>query len=106
MLRNSIMRRVYTAFLARVLSHPVLLYSALLIVSLVTFAHLVHVRKVVESFFSVPLHSIDDLIINALLRAEIVTIISLSGMVVATILLQRHLWRYRPAATTMVRSTV
>lgn len=91
-LHRKIMRRVYTAFAARIVSHSIMLNVAIFAAALAIFAHVVHVHKVIQSIFSVPLGALPDLVLNAVMRGEVVTLAAIGVMTLAALSVQ---WRVR-----------
>lgn len=88
--KSKIMRRVYATFAARLITHPVTVQVVLLVVSVVAFAQLVHVKRVVENLLATELGSLPGFVFNALTKGEWLTVLALGVMVFTAFSLQ---WR-------------
>jgi len=92
-LQQRVMRRVYYIFALRLMKHPVTVQVALFTLALLVFARLVHVSKVVDNLLSVPLGQVPQHIVNALMRGEVLTLITIGVMVFVALSVPLHFWR-------------
>lgn len=94
-IRRNVMRRVYTLYVARIVSHPLMLYVGLFGSALALFAQNVHVAKVIENFSSNSVAGAPQFILHAIMRGEVLTLVAIGLMVFAALSIQvqvRHLF--------------
>lgn len=101
-IRRAIMRRVYTVFAARIVSHPVIINVALFMVALTAFREVVFVKRVMETLVNMPLGQLPQFFIHALMRGEVVALAALGIMIFTALSLRvqiKHLviptWRHK-----------
>lgn len=91
-MRRTIMRRVYTMFVARIVSSPLLLQVALFAVALTIFRELVWVARVMETLSSMPLSAMPQFALNTIMRGEVLTLAALGVMIFTALSIQ---WQVR-----------
>ncbi len=91
-IRRHVMRQVYLAYTANILSSKLLLYFAMFMVSLTFFREVVFVRRVLESLLNMPVSHIPNFIMDTIMRGEVLTLASLGIMVFTALTIQ---WRVR-----------
>lgn len=89
------MRRVYTLFAAKLVSHPLTLNSALFATALVVFAEVVHVKRVFETLEVMPIAQMPEFLLTRLLDGEVITLLAL-GVIIFTAL--SIPWQFRKLA--------
>ena len=100
------MRRVYTIFAARIVSHQITLNVALFLVALTAFREVVWVKRVMETLFNMPLSAFPQFIINTVMRGEVVTLLALGVMIFTALSIpwQVHKLRMPKVATAVVEA--
>jgi uncharacterized membrane protein len=98
-LKRRIMRRVYVAFAVRIAQHPITLQVGLFAVSLLLFAKLVHVQRILESLLSSSLQNLPQYLFNniagAFQRGEVLTLLTLGVMLFVALSVPMQVWRLR-----------
>lgn len=95
------MRRVYTAYAANIVSSQTMLYSAMFMVALAVFAHLVHIHRLFENLFAQDISHIPQFILNAVLRGEVLTLMAIGVMIFTSLSIQ---WRLRGLFVTKMQA--
>lgn len=91
-IRRNVMRRVYTAYAASIVSSQILLYSSMFLVALAVFAHVVHVHRVLVNLSALSFGQMPQFIFNAVMRGEVLTLTAIGVMVFTALSIQ---WRLR-----------
>lgn len=97
------MRRIYTAFAARLVSHPLMLNAALFGVALAVFAQQVFVARVVDSLLNTQLGALPQFIFKALMRGEALTLMAIGVMVFTALSIS---WQLRIPHLFVARQTI
>lgn len=80
-LHKQIMRRVYLAFLKRILTHELTLQAVLFALALFIFAKLVHVASVVHNLLQVQVGKLPAFAWNTVAQGEVLTLMAIGVMV-------------------------
>ncbi len=91
-IKRNVMRRIYTAYAARIVSSYEMLYVAMFAVALAVFAHMVHVVRVLDNMFNQSFSEIPSFVLHALMRGEVLTLAAIGVMVFTALSIQ---WRVR-----------
>jgi hypothetical protein len=91
-IRRVVMRRVYTLFAARLVSHPLTLHGALFAAALVVFAEVVHVKRVVETLEVMPVARMPEFVLSRLMDGEVLTLIALGVLIFSALSIP---WQFR-----------
>jgi hypothetical protein len=89
------MRRVYTIYTARVVSHPLLLNLAIFAVALTIFRELVFVKRVMETLSNMPISAFPEFVLTTVMRGEVMTLAALGIMIFTAFSIQ---WQIRSVA--------
>lgn len=84
-LQKKIMRRVYYAYVMRIATHPFVTHGMVLALCAYALVHFISVPSIIANMKTVPLGSLDNFILNALMRAE-VWVLLLIGVIFFTVI--------------------
>lgn len=98
---KKIMKRVYLAYVASILSSPLTLYFSIFFVSLTVFTNMVFVARVIENILAVSVKDAPTYIWQTLVNGEAVTLLALGAMVFTALSIQ---WRIRGLFTRGIHS--
>jgi hypothetical protein len=98
-IRRVVMRRVYTMFVANVVSHPLTLQSGLFATAFVVFAEVVHVKRVAETIQAMPIAQVPEFIFLRLLDGEVLTLLALGIMIFTALSIPWQFKKVAPLAT-------
>jgi len=99
-IRRTVMRRVYTAYAANIVSSRIMLYGALFATALAVFAEMVHIAKVFDNMSTLSAAQVPTFALNAVMRGEVVTLTAIGVMVFAALSVQ---WQLRDMFATRLQ---
>ncbi len=93
---RAVMRRVYLSYTLSVVWSWAALAGAVFMVSLFSFAKLVHVARVWEAFLNQPVREVPAFTLSLLMKGEVLTLLSIIALLASCMVLLQQLRRIRP----------